>query len=214
MLRGSLAKVKNSTQLIVGLIVLVFLGISCVVLVLSSSFLSLGKDRSEFLTQQHEQEVSMIVKQFELAWGSLEAYLDPSTRQGLVITGYFDSQIGSLDQKALFSEEFGVVYENIEINHIRILNYTPQQIKLVACIQVTGSYVRPDRSVIISFSNIEQCAIYVFYQQDSQWKLAGKLDTTVPDNVGRDWDLASRELKEIIGTLPKDPGMIDERFGN
>lgn len=206
MLLGFLAKVKNSTRLLVSLIVLISLGIFCVILVLSNG--------SEFLTQQHEQEVGMIVKQFELAWWSPDAYFDPSTRQRLVITGYFDSQLGLLDHKAQFSEEFGIIYENAEVNHIRILNYTTQQIKSVACVLVTGSYIRRDGSIITSFSSTEKCAIYVFYQQDSQWKLAGKLDTTIPDNVTRDWDLAPRELREIIGALPEDPSMIDERFGN
>jgi hypothetical protein len=57
----------------------------------------------------------------------------------------------------------------------------------------------------------ESCGVYVFLLENRTWKLQGLFDTTLAHTVLRDWDYAPNWLKEIIGELPDDPGVLFNR---
>lgn len=152
------------------------------------------------LIVEHGSEVRSQIENFESRWFSLEAHLDPGIQSELA-TGPYLEYFGNARQGAsLYDEPFWLVTTAAVVGNLRVLEYSPERFKAVACSVETTDKMTTDGVFIESLPPLDICGVYVFVREDDKWKLAGFFNTADP----RDWNYAPNWLKEIIGDLPNE----------
>ena len=112
----------------------------------------------------------------------------------------------------LENEPYWIVTKAANVDHIRVIEYYPDQFKAIACLTVIYEERSvPEGKLLETYPESEHCVIYVFVLEGEKWKLNANFNTTNPGNVARDWSYASEWTKEVIGELPNDPSMSRER---
>ncbi len=160
------------------------------------------------LTAQHGQEVSRLIIDFERKAGSLDRHYNNDMLTEIT-TGPFLEYLARFEPE---KESYWLITTNVQIEHIRVLEYSPNRIKAVACMMreieertaITGEWIK-------SYSPNEICVLYVFSLENKVWKVAAVFNTTDPTKIDRDWTYAPDWLREVIGELPDDPSMQRER---
>ncbi len=160
------------------------------------------------LTEQYGEEVSLLIIDFERKKGSLERHNNNDMLTKIATGPYFE-YLAQLDSE---NEPYWLVTTSVDIEHIRLIDYSPNRIKAIACMireieertPVTGEWIK-------SYPPNEICVLYVFSLVDETWKATAVFNTTDTETIDRDWAYAPDWLKGVIGKLPNDPSMLRER---
>ncbi len=160
------------------------------------------------LTERYGKKVSLLIIDFERKNGSLERHNNNAILTEIATGPYFEYLV-QLDSE---NEPYWLVTTSVDIEHIRLIDYSPNRIKTIACMireieertLVTGEWIK-------SYPPNEICVLYVFSLVNKTWKVAAVFNTTDPETTDRDWAYAPDWLKEVIGELPNDPSMLREQ---
>src|SRR5690606_6883773 len=171
---------------------LIYLLLGLFVIGCSRDSLSLQSTREyeDSLTALHGASVSDLVERFITNWGSIEAHRNPEMTEDLVSSKWLEQFADGLDD-----EPYWVVTESATVQHVRVLEYDPARIKALACLDVVHARYSTDGEFIEVYPATEMCGIFVFALEEGNWKVAAFFNTTVPENVARDWNLAPEWLK-------------------
>ena len=165
---------------------------------------------AEALTSEHGAEASQVIESYKLKAGSLETWRDPNLLKELMTEQQFQALSYLLEPDP---ESYWIVTQSVNVDHIRVVEYSPDRFKAVACLTAIGEERDPtDERVLDSLLATEYCAIYVFVSEERNWKLAASFETTDPGYIDRDWYFLPDWVKEEIGELPYDPDMSRERY--
>ncbi|HSH01390.1 MAG TPA: hypothetical protein VLL52_02655 [Anaerolineae bacterium] len=162
------------------------------------------------LTIHYGEQISEIIYQYELERLSPETDENPE-RLANFATGHHLEFLQKL--KNLSIEEginFRLSSSPERVKHIRVLDFELSIFKAIACLDMSYQRFSLD-GIQLSQSTIPRCGIYVFFYENDYWKLAAYFETTDPSNIYRDWQFVEDWEKEIIGELPNDPSMLQER---
>ena len=160
------------------------------------------------LTEQYGQEVSFLVENFEMRTGSFEGHYNNDMLIDTATGDYLEHLMQSNPDMA----PYWLIVTNVEIKHIRVIEYQPEEIKTIACMvrdieertPKTGEWIK-------SYGPNKICKLYVFSLVNNKWKVAATFNTTNPNDIAHDWTYAPEWLKEVIGELPHDPSMLREQ---
>lgn len=198
-------------------IILVF---TCIILMACQSekdvtiSLQVTLQAEQALTDSHGVEVGKAIENFESVWSSLNAHKDTSIQSGVATGVFLDYHGFARRGNAHYEEPFWLVTKSVALENVRVVEYSLERFKAVACVTIEHDRVTIEGIVVESLPPYEKCGVYVFVYENDTWLLAGIFDTTMPDYVARDWNYAQDWLKEIIGDLPSDPSMLNERVDN
>jgi hypothetical protein len=156
------------------------------------------------LTEAYGAEARTAIENFESRWLTLDSIRDASL-QSEVATGPFLEYFGHARRgDAIYAEPFWLVTSSVVVERIRVLEYSPQRFKAIACVtEITGK-TTTEGALIETLPPREFQGVYVFARDSNAWKLAGFFDVTDPRNALRDWDYAPDWLRQTIGNLPGD----------
>jgi hypothetical protein len=164
-------------------------------------------EAEESLTTTHGVEVGSAIESFEIKWSALESIRNPSI-QSEVATGPFLDYFGNARHgDAIYQEPFWLVTRSVTVTSVRVLEYTIEGFRAIACITKSLDETNTEGVVQKSLSPYKFRGIYVFVKDNNRWKLNAFFDTTDPKKSLRDWDYASDWLKQAVGNLS---GMIDK----
>ncbi|HRF98310.1 MAG TPA: hypothetical protein PLZ51_24045, partial [Aggregatilineales bacterium] len=137
--------------------------------------------QNEALATIYDEEVSAIIENFELVYGSFEVKTNPSNLLDIVTQAY--------SEKIEAYQPVDTVYvtDHILIKEIRVLDYSPSRIKAIGCGFIEASEQTLDGHPIRTFSRRFFQKIYVFEYENMIWKLATAYDFTDNDGGIRDW---------------------------
>jgi hypothetical protein len=155
------------------------------------------REAEAHLTLDHGADVRDLIETYESRWLSLDAYRDPSIQADLATGPYLD--YWSLQRLDLTNEPAWYITKSAFARSISVLEYSGQRIKATACVIRETVDVLPSGEVLNTLPPREICGVYVFAQEDTDWKLAGYFNLL----DRRDWEYAQPWLKEIIGDLPE-----------
>jgi hypothetical protein len=154
-----------------------------------------------FLTEAYGAEVRDAIENVKAKWSSLEAYNNPSIQSELATEQYVSHNGYASLGEAIYNWTSWYVVKSVTVTRVRVLEYSPERFKAVACITELVDKTTTEGVFIESLLPQEYQSVYVFVHEDDTWKLAGGFNISLP-NVWRDWEYASDWLKETIGELP------------
>lgn len=168
----------------------------------SATSLKMTAEAERSLTTKYGGEVGSAVENFEVKWSALESIRNPSI-QAEVTTGphldYFgNARLGD----AVYKEPFWLITRSVTVTSVRVLEYTTERFRAIACITKSLDETNTEGVVQKSLSPYKFRGIYVFVKENNRWKLAAFFDTTDPKKTLRDWDFAPDWLKQVVGNLP------------
>jgi hypothetical protein len=155
-----------------------------------------------FLTEAHGAEVRGVIENFTTKWSSLEAHNDPSIQSDLATEPFLSSAGYARLGEALYSRSSWLVTKSAVVESVRVLGYSPERFKAVACVTELVDKIMTDGVFIESLPPQENRIVYVFVREDDTWKLSGAFNVTYSEDTWRDWQYVSEQLKETIGDLP------------
>ena len=163
---------------------------------------------AEALTSVHGTEARQAIENYKQNVGSLEVWRNPDIRKELMTEKLFLSS----PPRDPDSSPYWLVIKSVNVDHVRVLEYSPDRFKAVACLTTVYEERNPsDEKLLDTYPASEHCAIYVFVSEEGNWKLAASFNTTDPNHIDRDWGFLPDWIKEEIGELPYDPYMYRER---
>lgn len=160
------------------------------------------KEAERALTLAHRAEVANVIRNFESVWKSLDAYKNPEV-QYKVATYDFVQEHGLAWEGSHFGREKWYVTREAKIGEIRVLEYSAERFKAIACIKRIIVTMSPDKLVSEAESTLSTRILYVFVREDSEWKIATLYDVYLDEWAYRDWSYATEEQKTYIGELPE-----------
>ncbi len=89
-----------------------------------------------------------------------------------------------------------------------MLEYSPQRFKAVVCVSGLGQTISTAGVPLAEPEHFGYRGVYVFVREDGKWKAAGYFYTGIMADIDRDWYLSPQWLKEIIGSVPRDPDPV------
>ncbi len=149
------------------------------------------------LTTEHGSEVSSVIENYHLQVGSFETRKNPE-RLSQLLTGPSLRLLQSTRSEDL---EFWYIPKSVEVEGVRIIEYSSSQFKAIGCGTIYTDKVTPQGIVIESLPPREFRIIYVFTSEDNVWKLAASYNIIEPDDALREWEHTYDWAKEIIGDL-------------
>lgn len=161
-----------------------------------------AKEAEKILTLAHRDEVVNAIEKFEIVWQSLDAYHNPPI-QAVVATQEYVQAHGLEREDSHFKFGDWYVTKAAKVGETRVLEYSAERFKAIACIKRIIVTVSPDERVLEAESTLFTRILYVFVREDSEWKIATLYDVYLDDWAYRDWRNATEEQKTYIGELPE-----------
>lgn len=162
----------------------------------------------EHLTAVHGSEITPILENLLLNWSSLEVHNDSYKLSEFVTGPYLEYQLYIREGQS--KEPYWLVRESALVEDLRVLDFQIDRFKVVACAEIIANKTTLEGIILTPLPPRDQCGVFVFVSEGKKWKLAGYFDTTIQEDVERDWVYTPDWLKEIIGELPNDPSMTKE----
>jgi hypothetical protein len=176
------------------------LGIYGIVKLGQSNNLSLyAEAREVLLTREHGDEAREAVMYFEQNWLSLEMHKAPKTFIVELLSGPL---LHSYTNPFNFQDEVNwLIPSQTRVTNLRIVDYSDQMMKVIACLNQRIDKVDHLGTVIEQYPVRQIVKYYVFILDAGSWKVGYFLDFTDPKQALQDWDFLPNELKDVTGDI-------------
>jgi hypothetical protein len=156
-------------------------------------------DIERALTETYGDEVREAIERFESGRSTVETHRNPDTLSEY-FTGPFLEYMRDLDLEDNEPPWWVIGYVNVE--GVRVLEYTPQRFKAIGCGLWYNGLVLPEGELYDTLRPWHFQNLYVFASEDDVWKAVTFIDIRdIRQNYYRDWTYVPDWEKEALGDV-------------
>lgn len=173
------------------------LGVSAFAIIFLTYYIYQASRMTEYkLSVLYLDEAVMAIERFHVIFDSYEAHNNPDI-YSQILTGRYLDEYKRSNRSSLNSI---IVTESLEVNGLRILEYTDNRMRVIGCSTLLQARMNlTDELTIRAFRPRMVRWIYVFEREDSYWKVATHSYIGDADLIVENWSNVEDWRKEIIG---------------
>jgi len=167
--------------------------------------LAAATEAPDELTVKYGDEVSVIIKNFEIAGHTVKMYRDPAYH-AWVYTGpyldYIDGYYLSFDESTLWP-----IVSQAAVTKIKVVEYSSEKIRALACVTEEKLDLNSKGKLIAQEPVSVVNGADVFLNVEGVWKLANFFDMSKPESAKLEYGMMDDELRQITGDYHSLTGM-------